>query len=439
MSGVSERVQADIELARSDAFTGLCRSKATDFTRRRKLPAGPLVLSVLARRGRSLALEVRDLERCRLVEGGISVPGYLRQRLKLNPLALLALARHHAARFYDDHDAVDCFKGMLLLAVDGSSLNVPTTDETIAVYGNASGTGRPQAACGISCMYDVLNRQVVNLTVNRGGFDERGQVMKHVESAGEVVADRPFIFVGDRGYPSLALFADLLDAGVWFVVRATSTFLTAEFDNMESDDEEMAVELTAARLAWQRKKDPAVGERLKQRGRLPLRLVKARIGDTEEQLITNLPPDRFPTADLVEIYRLRWGVETAFAVMKDKLQLENFTAVKPICLEQDIYAVAYLVNVIFDLAQQAERELRAHTAPSRHKHEMTINKSFAVGVVKDEIIRFVLAPDRHKEQIMARIVTELTRHITPIRKDRTYERHLALRHNRYHNTHKRVF
>jgi hypothetical protein len=439
MSGVSVRIQQDIELARSDAFTGLCRSKATDFTRRRKLPVGPLVLSVLARKGRALALEVRDLGRYQLTGGGISVPGYLKQRLKLNPLALLTLARHHAAQFYGDDTAVRCFKGMLLVAVDGSSVNVPTTDETIAVYGNASGAGRPQAACGISCMYDVLNRQVINLTINRGGFDERAQVMKHAGSAGEVVAGRPFIFVGDRGYPSLALFADLVDAGVWFVVRASSKFLTAEFNNMESDDEEMIVELSPARLAQQRKKDRAVYERLKQRGRLPLRCVKTRIGDTEERLITNLPPDRFPAADLAGIYQLRWGVETVFAFMKDKLQLENFTAAKPVCLEQDIYAVAYLVNVISDLAQQAERELRAQTAPSGYKHEITVNKSFAIGVVKDEIIRFVLAPDALKEQIMAGIVTELARHITPIRKDRSYERNLALRHNRYHNTHKRVF
>jgi hypothetical protein len=73
--------------------------------------------------------------------------------------------------------------------------------------------------------------------------------------------------------------------------------------------------------------------------------------------------------------------------MKDKLQMENFTATKPALIEQDIYATAYLVNLIFDLAQDAERELHAHTARSSHKHEMTINKSFAIGVAKDEMIR----------------------------------------------------
>jgi hypothetical protein len=442
MDGSYLRVLDDIALVRDDGFVGLCRKRPVDFTRIRKLSPGTLVLSVLARRGRSLAFEVRDLQKAALTKGGISVVGYLKQRLKLNPQALLYLARHHAAQFYRDKDATDDFKGYLLLAADGSTLNVPTTPETIEVYGDAAVHGRSCAMCGISCLFDVLNRQIINLIITRGGFDERGQVPAHVRSAAEVVGNRPWIFIGDRGYPSLALCCRLSDAQVPFVIRVPSTFLRTEFLAMKTDDEDVSVKLTPSRCSQYRLTDPDAWRMLKERGHITLRLVKVPIGKgSKEFVVTSLSRDRFSAADIAEIYRLRWGIETVFSFMKDKLQMENFTGTKPVLIEQDVFATAYLVNVMFDLAQDAERKLherdRAH--PGRHKHEMTINKTFAIGVVKDEMIRFVLAPGDQKEVIMAGIIKELSCHIVPIRKDRAYTRNMNVRQNRYSNTHKRAF
>jgi hypothetical protein len=442
MEGSCARALKDIVFAKSDGFVRLCRLKASYFTRQRKLLPGPLLLSVMARRGRSLALEVRDLEKASVVKGGISVAGYLKQRLKLNPRALLALVRHHAARFYEDDDATGTCRGYLLLAIDGSTANVPTTPETVEVYGDASVHGKSQAMCGMSCMFDVLNRQIINLIITRGGFDERAQVSVHTDSAKEVIGKRPYILIGDRGYPSLALLCDLSDARVPFVIRVTSTFLTPEFKAMKTDDEDVTVKLTYARCSWQKQKDPATYCRLRERGELMVRLVKVPIGqDGEEWMVTSLSRSEFSAADIAEVYRLRWGIETVFSVMKDKLQMENFTGTKPVLIEQDIFATAYLVNVMFDLAQDAERRLREGDGArlAGYKYEMTINKSFATGVLKDEMIRFVLAPNKQKEAIMKGITEEMSRHIVPVRKDRSYERNLSVRHNRYSNTHKRTF
>jgi hypothetical protein len=432
----------DITAVKSDDFASLCRLKSHYFTRRRKLPPGPLLLSVLARRGRSLALEVRDLYKASVIQGGISVAGYLKQRLKLNPAALLFLARHHAAHFYQDSDATVTYKGHLLLAIDGSTANVPTTPETLEIYGNTSSHGRPQAMCGLSCVFDVLNRQIVDLTITRGSFDERGQVPLHKDSVKEVIGKRPWILIADRGYPSLALLCELSKAHIPFVIRVTTTFLSPEFRAMKTDDEDVTVKLTAARCKWQRQKDLSVYRKLQKQSEIALRIVKLPFGQSgQERIVTNLSRKEFSTKDLAEIYRLRWEVETAFSVMKDKLQMENFTGTKPVLIEQDIFAVAYLINVVFDLAQDAERRLweEKEARLSEYKHHMTINKTFAVGVVKDEIIHFVLAPDNLKEAIMAEVIKELSCHIVPVRQDRVYKRNKEVRCNRYSNTHKRAF
>lgn len=56
----------------------------------------------------------------------ISKPGYLKQRIKLNPLAFYKLYRHHSRNFYAE-PGFSTFHGYLVLAADGSGINIPTT------------------------------------------------------------------------------------------------------------------------------------------------------------------------------------------------------------------------------------------------------------------------------------------------------------------------
>ena len=113
--GVSSRIGADLALLPDEAFAELCRSRPEDFTRRRNLPRESLVASVLARKGRTLAIELREIKREFGMADPISRPGYLKARLKLNPLALRELARGHAAGVYADGD-YRTYKGMVVVA-----------------------------------------------------------------------------------------------------------------------------------------------------------------------------------------------------------------------------------------------------------------------------------------------------------------------------------
>ncbi|PZW92773.1 hypothetical protein C7439_13036, partial [Lachnoanaerobaculum umeaense] len=62
----------------------------------------------------------------------ISKPGYLKQRMKLNPDAFKFLYQEHNKNFYQDEEVeLYTYKGFLILAADGSDINIPTTDETI--------------------------------------------------------------------------------------------------------------------------------------------------------------------------------------------------------------------------------------------------------------------------------------------------------------------
>ena len=85
-------------------------------------------------------------------------------RMKVNPEAFKILAKDHAAQFYTDTQAVQTYKSHFILAADGTSLNVPLTEQNLDVYGDTSKHGRrvrPQV--GQSCLYDVIKRMFIDM------------------------------------------------------------------------------------------------------------------------------------------------------------------------------------------------------------------------------------------------------------------------------------
>lgn len=224
------RISGDMTYAKTVAFVNLCRAlKKTHFTRIRKMSLDNLMLSVLFRKGRTLHIELRSFKKLLALADSISKVGYLKQRLKLNPVAFLALARHHAANFYKDTSMVKKKNGYLILATDGSAINIPTTEENLSTYGNASKMNvKPQAQLGISSLYDTINRMIIDCSINRWKFSEREQALLHIDNMREVIDTHPCVIIFDRGYPSAEFFIDLIERQQKFLVRLSVTTFKQE-------------------------------------------------------------------------------------------------------------------------------------------------------------------------------------------------------------------
>jgi hypothetical protein len=232
------RISGDMIYAKTIAFVNLCRAlKETHFTRIRKMSLDNLMLSVLFRKGRTLHMELRGFKKILALKDTISKVGYLKQRLKLNPVAFLALARHHAENFYKDTQMVKKKNGFLILAADGSAINIPTTEESLSTYGNASKRNvKPQAQLGLSCLYDTMNKMIVDCSINRWKFSEREQALLHIDNMLEVIGAHPCVIILDRGYPSAEFFIDLMERQQKFLVRLSSTTFKQEQKQMKNDD-----------------------------------------------------------------------------------------------------------------------------------------------------------------------------------------------------------
>ena len=173
MKHSQKRTFMDIEKMSSDEFKAFCRSGNKNyFTRIRKMPLQDLLFTMINRKGLTLALELRNY--MKLAHPGVSIskPGYLKQRMKLNPDAFLELYKYHNRNFYAD-STFSTYKNHLILAADGSDINIPTTTETLKLYGSASRKNtKPQAQIGLGCIYDVMNRMILESDCNKVKFNE---------------------------------------------------------------------------------------------------------------------------------------------------------------------------------------------------------------------------------------------------------------------------
>jgi len=439
--GALSRTRATVGTAAGDAFKEAYRTSPRHFTRERSLTCGSVVCALLASNRKSSRVEAARMRE----EGAMPVSrqAYLAARRKLDPKGIRQLCRGYAGRFYAEEEP-RTFKGHLLVAVDGTSVNLPTTPATLARYGNASNGGvAPQAAARACIAVDVLNSIVMDCDIGPLSSGERSRVPGHVEAVREVAGRHPFIMTLDRGYPSIGLVDLLTGAGVPFVMRASSIFLKEEFASAEAAGGDAVVEVavTKVRLAHARRTDPGAYERLASReAPLTARFALVDIGTgTPERLVTNLPGEAFGTADLAELYRLRWGVETSIRFIKAKLQLENFTGTDPVLIEQDIHAAVWVLNAAFDLANEAERE--AAGAADVHGNPKRVNRSFAIGRYKEMFLRIVLSDGADLDRLSMRLVEELKGELVAVRDGRRHRRRKGnyIRQNRYSNTYKPLF
>ena len=135
---------------------------------------------------------------------------------------------------------------------------------------------------------------------------------------------------------------------------------------------------------------------------------------------------------------MRWGIETAYETLKNRLQLENFTGTKPILLLQDIYSTIYLSNLVEDIILDAEREL--DQKETNRKHKMMINQTVSIGILKNNLIYILLETDNQKKNILfQQIYEDISKNLVPIRPDRHYTRTKGRLAGKYSNTHKRAY
>ena len=153
---------------------------------------------------------------------------------------------------------------------------------------------------------------------------------------------------------------------------------------------------------------------------ISVRIIKITDKSGEEiVLVTNLEEEKFDYNTIVELYKLRWEIETNYHLLKESLKIEMITSSFKTIIEQDIYSQMLAFNMIRAFANDAQKEIDQ----TRYKNEMKINMNMAVGFVKKSLILIILEEDRNKQDEMFELlIKKILKYIVPVKKDRHYPR-----------------
>jgi hypothetical protein len=310
----------------------------------------------------------------------VTASAYTQARHKLRHTAFIELNQTAVVEVMYGDGVYKTFWGYRILGVDGSKIRLPDTDE----MGMAFGTHRyavkgkeavieGKHAMGLaSVLYDVLNRVAVDAILTRGDAYEVNLAIQHLPHT--AAAD---LLVFDRNYAAYELLAELTQQQRAFAIRCSAaSFATARAMLKGEGADSQTVTLK-----------PPAGKAKILGGRglpktLTVRFVRVLLDTGEwEVLVTSLLDEPlYPTADFKALYRLRWGIETFYGILKTRLELENFSGLSVESVKQDFYATLYLTGLESILTADAQDQLDQR--PTQHRQ--TVNRGVAFNIIKNQ-------------------------------------------------------
>lgn len=429
----------------SEQFKSENKTGSNDFTRERKLTFSKMVLIMMRKSAKSLqnVLNEAQKEISALLESDedtITGSAYTQARKKLNYTAFIELSDMTSEVFYED-DECKRFNGYRLLAVDGSIVTLPYTDDiqkafsTMTVRNQDTDFSKEIVQARASTLYDVLNHIAIDARLDDKAIDERTQACEHL-----LKSEKGDLVIFDRGYPSYELFATMIHSrqGDFLMRIRKNSFKDARylFDKSCRDDDVIHT-LTPSTKALKRT--------MQEQG-LPL-VIKVRFirvvldgGEVEVLATSVLEKGKLKTKDFKLLYHLRWEIETYYDVLKNRLNLENFTGLSALAVRQDFFATIFISNYESVLTYDINQELKEKETI----HQQKVNRAVSFNTIKNHCFDLFYS-EKDTAVLLSKMEKLFFGNVTLIRENRSsprydYEKTKHLRNAlNYHKRRKKLF
>jgi len=311
---------------------------------------------------------------------------------------------------------MELFKGKYrLCAIDGSDIaldNAPALKEEFGSSGRAKNATTAMA----SIAYDPLNNWILDASLSPYKTSERTAAREHIAAVSELDTKKN-LFILDRGYPSREFLAELIDARHKFVMRVRRKF-SLDFDAAGQDEKVVFV--------WAAKT-------------YHVRVIKVVLSSGEtETLVTNLSSKTFPTEEAGTLYFKRWGIETKFDSLKNRLALENMSGRRPVTVYQDFWATMYIANIFAALQYRTDAIISEKTEDSGNKYAQKTNETRLIKKFRDQFIECLTEPRLlERRRMMDALIADIVRYTTEIKPGRSSPRKIP-RNMRFHDRRKAV-
>jgi transposase IS4-like protein/DDE family transposase len=330
----------------------------TASIRRRKLPAEYAVWTVIGMgllRDRPIPDVVRHLNLVLpdakgprglgRVTGGAVVQA--RDRLGAEPLAVLFAdtADNWATASADKYR----WHGLAVHGVDGSTLRIPDTEENEAEFGRP-GASRGRAAYPQVRVVALMVLRSHLLAAVRFGPSTSSEV-KLAEDLWPLLADHSITLV-DRGFISYKVLHDIQSGGTnrHWLTRSKANLKSTVIKRLGRGD--VVVDLPINRHL--RRIHPDLPDTLQVRA-----IRYQRRGSRPQTLLTSLlDPNRYPAAEIAELYHERWEMEIGFDEIKTHTleREETLRSRAPERIRQELWGLVIGYNLVRLVMEQAAQQ-----------------------------------------------------------------------------------
>lgn len=374
------------------------RKSAKYFTRERKLPFSDVVCLLLDMQKTALQARLNHFFKSTGQEKTMTEQALSKARNHFDHSPFEKMVRITTAEEYAQGQMTPKWNGYYVLGVDGTSEQVPDTAKTRKHFG-VLGSNGGHACVGCSILYDLENTWVMDPIFTPVAMDERAQLVKHIgfleENYPHVAKDALILL--DRGYPSAKVFEEMERVGIKYICRCSRSFFPS---------------VNAA----------PIGDTVVEHGGMKLRVYKFDLSSGEEEtLVSNLFD--VEGSEFRELYAKRWGIETAYATLKNKLCVENFSGKTVNSIYQDLWASMVLMNMVSVIEKEADGLVKEKRQGKSNKYEYAPNKGALIVSLRDEFIFCCLRENVHIQDIrLDELMHEIARCVLPIRPGRSSPR-----------------
>jgi len=367
-------------------------------------------------------------------------------RVKISPELFIDLNEGILEDIYSDKEEIKLHYGFRIIGVDGSTIALPNmnilkdkkqSENIKEIYGKASNQkGEHGIASKISIMYDLENKFVLDGIMNTFYSSERFMAIEHIDKLIElkknVKAKYRDLLIYDRGYPSFGFIKYHYTRGLDVLIRVdgkTSFKEVRKFTRSKKVDEIIELEVKRGTISslLKEKQHPnikALAQELNVGDKMKVRAIKVILqnGTVEILLTSLLSQEKYSREIFKELYFKRWEVEIGFDVIKNIFNLENFTGLTQIAINQDFYATILTNNFCsLILNDVMEEKVSLYNALKKRKYLYQINRSFAIGSMKHKLV-LLLQKNVREEKIYQMIEDEIMDNLVPIKPYRSFER-----------------
>ena len=386
------------------------------FTRKSKISLIDLFRQMIFRQNVTQFSEVMKYYNSMNRNSPVNEKSFFLARRKINPDAVRLMSDEFIASVYDNYDSsIDKWNDLLVLGVDGSKYIVPSTDKNKKFFGTTINKSDVQPAMAlVSTLHDCMNGLKLDVRIDRIDGSERQLAARHINQYCERYTKKA-VFVFDRGYVSIRLMDQIINAGQYFLMRCSSSAYKKYFEQVNASEcRELEVSFNSVETNEYRN-DKSFRTHLMNTV-YHLRFAKVIIGkdddgnDIEEQLVTNLPEELATPEKLKDLYWKRWSIETSYNRLKNRMDTEEFSGYSPELVVQDIYADAWMFNLVSLKIREADEKKPLEQKHGRYIISRNFNK--VLGTLKDNLLKSILSEypeerERLSQQIDDTIETSL--------------------------------